>query len=116
METIEKTGVFGTFEPTCKIRFLEEPNKDEEYIAVTPAYLADLIYDSMKLTALESGGVDNWEWYGESISEYMKELPQCYGQKFYDWVAQEKTADETFDDYIDDMSLRDYAEYEVYVM
>lgn len=25
-----------------------------------------------KLQALEAGGVDNWEWYGESLSEYHK--------------------------------------------
>lgn len=116
MENIEKTGVFGTFEPTCKIRFLETPDKDQEYIAVTPEYLVDLIHDSLKLTALESGGVDNWEWYGASICDYMEELPNCYGPKFYEWVAQMKVVDETIEECIEDMSLRDYAEYEVYVM
>jgi len=25
------------------------------------------------LTALEHGGVDNWEWYGESLTKYNKE-------------------------------------------
>jgi hypothetical protein len=26
-----------------------------------------------KLNALESGGVDNWEWYSESLKDYFKE-------------------------------------------
>lgn len=26
-----------------------------------------------KLEALEKGGVDNWEWYGESLKEWFKE-------------------------------------------
>lgn len=26
-----------------------------------------------KLQALENGGVDNWEWYGESLKEWNKE-------------------------------------------
>lgn len=35
-------------------------------------------YDKMqrelsKLAALEAGGVDNWEWYDESLSDWFKE-------------------------------------------
>lgn len=26
-----------------------------------------------KLAALESGGVDNWEWYGDSLCQYLQE-------------------------------------------
>lgn len=29
--------------------------------------------DLAKLSALEAGGVDNWEWYGESLSGWHKE-------------------------------------------
>lgn len=29
--------------------------------------------DIAKLNALEAGGVDNWEWYGESLTEWHKE-------------------------------------------
>ena len=29
--------------------------------------LASLLRDSDKLHRLECGGVDNWEWYGESL-------------------------------------------------
>lgn len=36
--------------------------------------LRDLINDSNKLTALECGGVDNWDWYGYSISDYVADF------------------------------------------
>lgn len=32
--------------------------------------LADLIRDSIKLSYLETGGVDNWTWYDEALTEY----------------------------------------------
>lgn len=32
--------------------------------------LADLIRDSIKLSYLEAGGVDNWIWYDEALTEY----------------------------------------------
>ena len=35
--------------------------------------LKELIESQLKLTALKSGGVDNWEWYGESRKEIIKE-------------------------------------------
>lgn len=30
----------------------------------------DIYERSEKLHALENGGVDNWEWYGQSMSDY----------------------------------------------
>lgn len=30
----------------------------------------ELLDRNRKLSALEAGGVDNWEWYGESLSQY----------------------------------------------
>lgn len=35
--------------------------------------LKELERAERKLQALEAGGVDNWEWYGESLSEFHKE-------------------------------------------
>ena len=32
--------------------------------------LADLLRDRWKLNCLEIGGVDNWEGYGEALSNY----------------------------------------------
>ena len=33
----------------------------------------DLLDRDRKLSALEAGGVDNWEWYEESLSQYYNE-------------------------------------------
>lgn len=35
--------------------------------------LADLIRDSIKLSYLEAGGVDNWTWYDEALTEYSED-------------------------------------------
>lgn len=41
------------------------------YCLVPKDELKDLLYDSLKLQALECGGVDNWDWYGDSIREFI---------------------------------------------
>jgi len=35
--------------------------------------MKELLRSEAKLNALEAGGVDNWEWYGESLKEYHAE-------------------------------------------
>ena len=39
---------------------------DKEYVKIKVKELTRLLNAEVKLSALESGGVDNWEWYGES--------------------------------------------------
>lgn len=42
---------------------------------IVPEKLFEELLDSyITLIALETGGVDNWEWYGESVKDYYKEL------------------------------------------
>lgn len=41
------------------------------YCLVPKNELMDLLYDSLKLQALECGGVDSWSWYGNSIREFI---------------------------------------------
>lgn len=36
--------------------------------------LADLLRASNKLSCLEAGGVDNWTWYDEALSDYDSDL------------------------------------------
>lgn len=36
-------------------------------IQVEESRLAELLREEWKLQALEAGGVDNWEWYNESL-------------------------------------------------
>ena len=33
--------------------------------------LRELLEEEARYIALENGGVDNWEWYGASIQEYL---------------------------------------------
>lgn len=44
---------------------------NNDMILIPRETLFDLICDSNTLAALEIGGVDNWEWYGESIRDYV---------------------------------------------
>lgn len=41
------------------------------YCLVPKNELIDLLYDSLKLQALECGGVDSWNWYGASIRDFI---------------------------------------------
>ena len=41
------------------------------YCLVPKDELKDLLYDSLKLQALECGGVDNWSWYGDSVKDFI---------------------------------------------
>lgn len=36
--------------------------------------LEELIRSDITLTALESGGVGNWEWYSESIHDFLDDV------------------------------------------
>lgn len=45
-----------------------------KYYLVDRELLKDLLISDSRLAALERGGVDNWEWYGESISDYLEEV------------------------------------------
>ena len=40
-----------------------------EAIIIPKNEFADLLRDSDKLNRLECGGVDNWDWYGESLND-----------------------------------------------
>lgn len=48
--------------------------------------LRQLLKDEIKLEALEHGGVDNWEWYGDSIQDYLKE---CNVEEIEDLIEKE---------------------------
>lgn len=41
------------------------------YCLVPKNELVDLLYDSLKLQALECGGVDSWNWYGDSVRDFI---------------------------------------------
>ena len=43
----------------------------EKYYIIEEKELIDLLKSYYKLVALESGGVDNWEWSGASIGDFI---------------------------------------------
>lgn len=55
------------------LQYLEENNNITGRFTDFIEYVKSLEDDSDKLAALENGGVDNWEWYSESLQEYWKE-------------------------------------------
>ena len=42
------------------------------YCLVPKDELKDLLCDSLRLQALDCGGVDNWDWYGTSIGDFIE--------------------------------------------
>lgn len=46
---------------------------DKEMITITKEQYDELIRDSKILNALYAGGVDNWEWYSDSLREVFSE-------------------------------------------
>jgi hypothetical protein len=50
----------------------------ENYYLVPEKDLYKMIKDQLVLSALESGGVDNWEWYSASISDLVEDYANHY--------------------------------------
>ena len=48
------------------------------YCLVPKDELKDLLYDSLKLQALECSGVDNWSWYGDSVRDFINAAKADY--------------------------------------
>ena len=67
---------------------------------ISRAQMLNFLAAEMKLEALEHGGVDNWEWYSESIAQYQRDWLD-----FWDFsIVDEEDIPETFED---------MAEYEI---
>jgi len=43
-------------------------------VEIDVLFLVNLLADSVRLDALERGGVDNWEWYDESLDPFRDTL------------------------------------------
>lgn len=73
--------------------------------------LIELIKALYKLAALENGGVDNWEWYGESISDFLDR----YWIENHDALIKffNLTTEEEIEEFKGDFSFSDIAQFEV---
>lgn len=45
-----------------------------KYVRIRVQRLAELLRSETRLLALEAGGVDNWDWYGDCFTEEVDEL------------------------------------------
>ena len=45
-----------------------------KYVRVRVPRLAKLLRHEIELLALQDGGVDNWDWYGDCFTEEVDEL------------------------------------------
>ena len=67
-----------------------------KYYLIEESRLKELLESEARLAALEYGGVDNWEWYGESLSQYLDEYCEWNGinrnRYDYDKLAEEDLA------------------------
>ena len=43
---------------------------NEEMVTISKKQYQELLKDSLKLQALDMGGVDNWAWYDEAMHDY----------------------------------------------
>lgn len=44
----------------------------QKYYKVAEAELRELLRESLELTALECGGIDNWDYYSNSKRDWLK--------------------------------------------
>lgn len=58
---------------SCFDCFNRDKWKPTDTVTIPATRYEELLRSEKKLCALESGGVDNWEWYGESLREFYKE-------------------------------------------
>ena len=90
-------------------------------IEITPKRFKQLERSEAKLNALEAGGVDNWDFYDESLKEYcavneleekrealIDELEMAFGECAYE--PSERGAGITFTEDVDDKVLRIFNE------
>lgn len=45
---------------------------NKEYVLVPKSEFQDLVSGYLYMNAGDNGGVDNWEWWGESINDFIK--------------------------------------------
>lgn len=65
--------------------------------------------------ALESGGVDNWTWYSDSINDFVQDSIEQYkeNEDFRNWVNNVKSSNETYEEFIEDMGIYECVDYEL---
>ena len=60
----------------------------EKWYKISESELCELIHDSMLLCALQSGGVDNWSGYSDSIHDFLADNAKN-DENIYDLAKEE---------------------------
>ena len=83
-------------------------------ITIPKKRMNHLLVAEMTLAALESGGVDNWAWHGYAMREYLDMILGDYDKEdFMRWVDEHKDKDQTREEFIDEMGIEDFVDYEM---
>lgn len=87
----------------------------EETITIPKSRYRELLYDAYYFMALESGGVDNWTWYSDSINDFVQDSIEQYkkNEDFRSWVNNVKSSNETYEEFIEDMGIHECVDYEL---
>lgn len=78
----------------------------DKYRLIKEDKLIILLESYIRLRALESGGVDNWEWYGESIGDFIQRYIEENNIIFED-------EDDKYDFTIEDIAKIDIDNYQI---
>lgn len=83
-------------------------------ITISRERMKELLVAEMTLAALKSGGVDNWEWHGYAMREYLDMILGDYDKEdFMRWVDEHKDEDQTREEFIEEMDIEDFVDYEM---
>lgn len=63
-------------------------------IILTETEFKDIYRGYLKYLALQGGGVDNWEWYGESLGNFLRD---CYFENHLDHIEEDFNNEECYD-------------------
>lgn len=72
--------------------------------------LQGLLYNAMAFEALTNGGVDNWEWYGESFADYLKYYKEDYNIPENEEFYFEDAVDHSFQELVKNLNSKERSE------
>lgn len=91
---------------------------NEKIYIIYESDLRRLIEADLELEALNSGGVDNWGWYGESKSDFIQEYCSCNKQLIVDYFRSMNnhigiSDEEIYEEERDDVDFKTLANIEI---
>lgn len=80
----------------------------ERKYVISRGELLELLEAQYRLAALERGGVDNWQWYGESNSDFLEDYINENKH-----LLTEGMEPEDAEEYLEDFCFSDIAKFEI---